>query len=157
LFNLEKRRLRLWGELIALKNYMKGDRSEVGVSLFSQVASDRTRGNSLRLCQRRFRGKKSSLKGLSDIGTGCSRKWLNHHPWRYLKKEVQMWHLVTWFRGGLGSVGLMVGLDDLRGVYQPKCFYDSKYCNTLPKAVILLTCPDFLHSLHKYLMLALAR
>ncbi|KAK4832564.1 hypothetical protein QYF61_024064 [Mycteria americana] len=42
---------------------------------------------------------------------------------------MSMWCSGTWFSGGLGSVGFMVGLDDLKGLFQPKRFYDSKRVN----------------------------
>ena len=45
---------------------------------------------------------------------------------------MDMWCLGTWFSGGLGSLRFMVGLNDVKDLFQPKRFYDSKqFCDNL--------------------------
>ena len=62
-------------------------------------------------------GKKTLLKEWSGTGRGCPGQWWSPHPWKG-SKNVWMWHFGIWFSRH-GGVGLTVGLDDLRGLFQP--------------------------------------
>ena len=62
-------------------------------------------------------GKTALLKERSCIGTGCRGRWWSPHPWRS-SKNVWIWHFGIWFSRH-GGVGVTVGLDDLRGLFQP--------------------------------------
>ena len=53
LFSLEKRRL--WGDLVAAFQYLKGADKKDGEGLFTRACSDRPRGNGLKLKEGRFR------------------------------------------------------------------------------------------------------
>ena len=52
LFIVEKRRL--WGDLIAVYHYLKGDYRKDGNNLFSKACCDRTKGNGFKLKEGRF-------------------------------------------------------------------------------------------------------
>ena len=62
-------------------------------------------------------GKISLLTEWSGVGPGCPGQWGSPHPWRG-SKTMWMWHLGTWLSRH-GGVGMMVGLDDVRGLFQP--------------------------------------
>ncbi|RMC13234.1 hypothetical protein DUI87_10768 [Hirundo rustica rustica] len=75
-FSMEERTLK--GDIIIFYNYLKGGCSQVGVELFSQATSSRTRGHNINLHQGMF----SLVIGknfFTEIVMGCPGRWWNLH------------------------------------------------------------------------------
>jgi len=114
----EKRRLK--EDLHTLNNSLKGDCGEVANSLFSPVMRDRSRRNSLKLCQSRIR-----VDIRKNFFSGVIRHW-NRLPGELVdllfleafKKCIAVILRDTVQRGHIGG-RCMVELDVLGGLFQP--------------------------------------
>ena len=83
LFNLEKRRL--WGDLTAAFQDLKGAYKQEGSQLFTRIDNGRTRGKGLKLKEGRFRldirVKFFTVRAVRCWNSCPGRLWMPH-PWR---------------------------------------------------------------------------
>lgn len=91
----------------------------MGVGLFCQLTSDRTKRKLPQIAPGKFR-MDSRIFFFSPERVAKHWKRLTREagePLSLQVKDVYMWHSATWFSGGLGNDGLKVELDDLRGFF----------------------------------------
>lgn len=100
---------------------LAGGCSQVGIGFFSQVTSDRTRGQCLKLCQGRFSldiRKNFFPERMIRHGNGLPREPLSLQMFKG-SLDVMPWS------GWHGGVQSQAGFNVPRGLFQPNCFWDS--------------------------------
>ena len=126
LLSLEKRRL--WGDLIAAFQYLKGAYKQDGEQLFMRVNSDRTRGNGLKLRQAQFQldiRMKFFTQRVLTLWNMLPKEVVDAPSLDAFKARVDVvLGSLVWWLATLHIAGELK-LDDHCGPFQPRPFYDS--------------------------------